>query len=145
MGDGDDNKVQVKAAQILLSAQGFRCRINGRCEEQTRRCVRELHQKRGLANGGNDEFVLNSPVWENIIVPLKRGNRGTAVRAAQMLLQAKGHRVAIDGIFGPQTEYAVKMFQEQRGYTSVALGTVEHFTWCDLVGEGAYRGDRPSE
>lgn len=43
---------------------------------------------------------------------LRRGSRGSAVRALQNLLQSKGQNPGtVDGIFGPNTERAVRSFQ----------------------------------
>lgn len=46
---------------------------------------------------------------------VRRGARGEAVRAIQKLLRRHGHSVGIDGVFGPQTEAAVRAFQRGKG------------------------------
>jgi peptidoglycan hydrolase-like protein with peptidoglycan-binding domain len=45
-------------------------------------------------------------------VVLKRGDRGAAVRKLQAALE-----LPVDGVFGPQTEKAVKSFQKRKGLT----------------------------
>ena len=55
------------------------------------------------------------------------GSNGHPVWALQDLLRARGHAVAVDGIFGPQTDAAVKAFQTSKGLT--ANGTVDPTTW----------------
>ena len=45
---------------------------------------------------------------------LQRGARGAAVRAVQSALVANGHSIAVDGIFGPRTQAAVRAFQLSR-------------------------------
>ena len=55
--------------------------------------------------------------------PLSRGSRGEAVRAIQKPLRALGYyNYYIDGIFGPRTEYAVRLLQSDlnRPVTGVA-------------------------
>ena len=42
---------------------------------------------------------------------VKSGSQGHPVPALQYLLQARGHPVTVDGIFGPKTEAAVENFQ----------------------------------
>lgn len=42
---------------------------------------------------------------------LRRGSRGEAVHALQLALMAKGHVLVADGIFGPATEQVVRSFQ----------------------------------
>ncbi|HHY75496.1 MAG TPA: polysaccharide deacetylase family protein [Firmicutes bacterium] len=46
---------------------------------------------------------------------IRRGDRGDLVRLLQEALAACGYRVSADGVFGPQTESAVKEFQRQSG------------------------------
>jgi hypothetical protein len=42
---------------------------------------------------------------------LERGSKGLAVRILQGVLNARGYKVGIDGIFGPQVEKALRSFQ----------------------------------
>lgn len=53
------------------------------------------------------------------------------VRTLQDLLRARGHSVAVDGIFGPLTEAAVKAFQQSNGLA--ADGIVGPLTWPKLI------------
>lgn len=49
---------------------------------------------------------------------LRIGARGAAVRSLQLMLCAHGQRVAVDGVFGPQTGRAVQRFQTEAGLVS---------------------------
>lgn len=62
---------------------------------------------------------------------VRRGDRIFPVRPLQQLLRARRHPVAVDGIFGPNTESAVKAFQQSRGLA--ADGIVGPSTWPKLV------------
>lgn len=62
---------------------------------------------------------------------VKRGDKIFPVRPLQQLLRARNHPVAVDGIFGPVTESAVKAFQQSKGLT--ADGIVGPNTWPKLV------------
>jgi peptidoglycan hydrolase-like protein with peptidoglycan-binding domain len=65
---------------------------------------------------------------------VKRGARdieGTNVRKIQLLLRARGAALGVDGIFGPQTENAVKQFQGAKGL--VVDGVVGNQTWSALI------------
>ena len=62
---------------------------------------------------------------------VRRGDNIFPVRPLQQLLRARNHPVAVDGIFGPQTEGAVKAFQQSKGLT--ADGIVGPNTWPKLV------------
>jgi peptidoglycan hydrolase-like protein with peptidoglycan-binding domain len=62
---------------------------------------------------------------------VKRPSTIFPVRPLQQLLRARGHTVTVDGIFGPQTEAAVRAFQQSRGLG--ADGIVGPQTWGRLV------------
>ncbi|NJR49206.1 MAG: SH3 domain-containing protein [Leptolyngbyaceae cyanobacterium CSU_1_3] len=47
-----------------------------------------------------------------------RGNRGGAVSAVQSALNSRGYTVAVDGVFGRQTESALVAFQRDRGLSA---------------------------
>ena len=59
------------------------------------------------------------------------GQNGHPVKTLQFLLRARGHTVAVDGIFGPQTDAAVKAFQTSKGLA--ANGTVDPNSWTALI------------
>jgi len=59
------------------------------------------------------------------------GVNGHPVKTLQYLLRARGHNVAVDGDFGPQTDGAVKAFQTSKGLT--ANGSVNPQTWTALI------------
>ncbi len=61
----------------------------------------------------------------------KDGETGGAVRTAQSFLSARGYKVVIDGVFGRQTEAALKKFQ--RDHHLVQTGETNTPTWEALV------------
>ncbi len=62
---------------------------------------------------------------------VRRGTRRFPVRPLQQLLRARNHPVAVDGIFGPRTEEAVRAFQQSRGLAADCI--VGPQTWPRLV------------
>ena len=63
---------------------------------------------------------------------LKNGGSGTSVKALQMLLNGKGYSCGnVDGVFGPNTEKAVKIFQKENRLTED--GIVGENTWASLL------------
>jgi peptidoglycan hydrolase-like protein with peptidoglycan-binding domain len=66
---------------------------------------------------------------------LRRGDRGDGVRKLQLQLRRLGFPAgSVDGVFGPVTEQAVRMFQQSVGLPSTGL--VDKATW-DLVNSSA--------
>ncbi|MBD2250540.1 peptidoglycan-binding domain-containing protein [Nostoc parmelioides] len=61
---------------------------------------------------------------------LRQGDSGAAVAELQRLLNAKGVKVSVDGIFGAGTQAAVIKFQRANGLT--ADGIVGSKTWVAL-------------
>jgi peptidoglycan hydrolase-like protein with peptidoglycan-binding domain len=67
---------------------------------------------------------------------VRKGDRDHPVKTLQHLLGARGHSVAVDGIFGPKTDAAVRGFQQalHQDIPSVTVdGIVGPVTWRALV------------
>jgi peptidoglycan hydrolase-like protein with peptidoglycan-binding domain len=62
---------------------------------------------------------------------VKNGDKEHPTQTLQYLLRARGHSVTVDGVFGPETEAAVKAFQTSKGLS--ANGIVGPETWTTLV------------
>lgn len=62
---------------------------------------------------------------------IERGNKGSRVRMLQGLLIAWRYNVAVDGVFGPKTDAAVRDFQ--RKYAKPVDGKVGPITWNALL------------
>jgi peptidoglycan hydrolase-like protein with peptidoglycan-binding domain len=62
---------------------------------------------------------------------VRKGDQNHPVKTLQYLLRARGHSVAVDGIFGPQTDAAVRAFQQQKGLA--VDGIVGPNTWGALI------------
>ena len=62
---------------------------------------------------------------------VQQGNSGPNVYAVQYLLRHRGDGLAAEGIFGPQTEGAVKAFQQANGLADD--GIVGPLTWPKLI------------
>jgi nucleoid-associated protein YgaU len=75
---------------------------------------------------------------------LKNGSKGEAVKGLQNALTVRSpHGVAIDGMFGPATENAVKEFQRGAGLDDD--GIVGPRTWTELYVYVVQGGDTLSE
>jgi hypothetical protein len=93
------------------------------------------------------DFVFHSTMLGRTIMPgslspwpeVKSGSNGHPIKTLQYLLRARGHNIAVDGVFGPQTETAVKAFQGNQGLA--ADGVVGPTVWPALVVE-VQRGSR---
>ncbi len=76
---------------------------------------RRNHYDRKLARAYRAFSADGPPLSEAV---LRTGTRGAAVESLQLMLCALGRRVAVDGVFGPQTELAVQRFQTEAGLVS---------------------------
>ena len=67
--------------------------------------------------------------WPHLIVTVRMGDHGDAVRALQTLLP---HELVVDGNFGPATDAEVREFQ--RMFAPPADGVVGPVTWQAVLG-----------
>ena len=139
--------------------------VDGSFQEETERAVREFQRIFSLAEDGvvgrqtwyaiqriytavkrlsdlNSEGVPEGDVTSFFGDTLEVGERGAGVRELQYLLafvSVFNDRIpspAIDGIFGSETENAVRAFQQYYGLD--VTGTVDFNTWSELY--NVYRG-----
>ncbi|HXS43234.1 MAG TPA: peptidoglycan-binding protein [Solirubrobacteraceae bacterium] len=123
----------VKTLQYLLRAHGQGIAADGIFGPRTEAAVRAVQQATGVGVDG----IVGPQTWPKVIVQVHEGSQGDAVRGVQEESQfrnlsgdpSKG--LAVDGIFGPETDAAVRGFQEALG---IAVdGIVGPITWRALV------------
>jgi peptidoglycan hydrolase-like protein with peptidoglycan-binding domain len=128
----------IKTLQYLLRARGHSGTVDGIFGPQTEAAVKAFQAGHGLATDG----IVGAPTWAALLVQVKKGSQGDAVKGVQEEFQfrnlsgdpTKGPQV--DGIFGPVTEDAVRGFQHALSLDipSVAVdGIVGPVTWQALV------------
>jgi peptidoglycan hydrolase-like protein with peptidoglycan-binding domain len=128
-----DREHPVRTLQHLLRAHGQNVGVDGIFGARTEAAVRAVQGNGGVRVDG----IVGPQTWPLLIVTVQRGSTGDAVRGVQEEFQfrnlsgepSKG--LEIDGIFGPNTEQAVRGFQEALG---VAVdGIAGPITWRALV------------
>jgi peptidoglycan hydrolase-like protein with peptidoglycan-binding domain len=128
----------VRTLQDLLRARGPTVTVDGIFGPNTEAAVRAFQQQKGLTVDG----IVGPQTWRALIVTVRRGDQGDAVRGVQEEFQfrnlsgdpSKG--LQVDGIFGPKTEAAVRGFQNaiHQDVPSMAVdGIVGPMTWQALV------------
>jgi peptidoglycan hydrolase-like protein with peptidoglycan-binding domain len=100
---------RVRAIQLLLEQHGARLVADGAFGKSTTTAVKAFQRAKRLVVDGH----VGPASWEKLVVTLRRGARGDAVRALQVQLkrQLGDKSVTVDGEFGKATETAVKNFQ----------------------------------
>ena len=133
-----DQDHPIRTLQDLLRARGHSVTVDGIFGPATEAAVRAFQQEKHLAVDG----VVGPITWAALVVTVRRGSTGDAVRGVQEEFQfrnlsgdpSKG--LAVDGVFGPKTEDAVRGFQQalHADIPSVAVdGIVGPVTWQALV------------
>ena len=128
----------IKTLQYLLQARGHIVVVDGAFGPNTGAAVKAFQASHGLAADG----IVGPITWAALIVEVKKGSQGDAVKGVQEEFQfrnlsgdpSKGPQV--DGIFGPVTDAAVRGFQQALSLDipSVAVdGIVGPITWQALV------------
>ncbi|BBH69516.1 hypothetical protein ACTI_62010 [Actinoplanes sp. OR16] len=133
-----DKEHPVITLQYLLRARGQTITVDGIFGPKTDAAVRAFQKSRKLTVDG----VVGPNTWSALIIEVRRGSEGDAVRGVQEEFQfrdlsgdpSKGPQV--DGVFGAETEAAVRGFQEaiHADVPSMAVdGIVGPMTWQALV------------
>ncbi|WP_203579719.1 peptidoglycan-binding domain-containing protein [Microbacterium hibisci] len=115
--------------QHLLKAHGHAVALDGVYGPATAAAVAAFQTSKGLAADG----IVGPLTWQQLVIPVKQGSTGDAVRALQRLglQRSPGEPVlAVDGNFGPITKERVEFFQESWGLTLDGIAGRE--TWSFL-------------
>jgi peptidoglycan hydrolase-like protein with peptidoglycan-binding domain len=126
-----DQAHPVPSLQYLLRANGRSVTVDGIFGPNTEAAVRAFQQSKGLAVDG----IVGPNTWSALIIQVRRGSQGDAVRAVQEEFRFRAgdpsHALQVDGIFGPKTDAAVRGFQQALGIT--VDGIVGPVTWRALI------------
>jgi peptidoglycan hydrolase-like protein with peptidoglycan-binding domain len=102
----------------------------------TKAAVKAFQAGKGMTADG----IMNPQTWSVIIIQVKKGCHGDAVRGVQEEFQFRagepGKGLKVDGIFGPQTDSTVRGFQHALSLdipSVVVDGIVGPVTWQALV------------
>jgi peptidoglycan hydrolase-like protein with peptidoglycan-binding domain len=117
----------VTTVQYLLRAHGHDIAVDGVFGPQTLEAVRAFQRAGRLTVDG----VVGAQTWAALFVTVQQGSQGEAVRAVQGQLASRGVAITVDGDFGPQTDAAVRAYQQRTGLS--ADGVVGPQTWSALV------------
>ncbi|MFI1994488.1 peptidoglycan-binding protein [Actinoplanes sp. NPDC020271] len=128
----------VPTLQYLLRARGHTVVVDGLFGPKTDAAVRSFQSEKGLSVDG----IVGPRTWGALVIEVRRGNEGDAVRGVQEEFQfrnlsgdpSKG--LTVDGVFGPRTEAAVRGFQTAIHAdvpSMVVDGVVGAMTWQALV------------
>ena len=133
-----DRQHPVQTLQYLLRARRRMVTVDGIFGPKTDAAVRAFQAQKGLAVDG----IVGPLTWRALIVTVKKGSQGEAVRAVQTEFQFRNLSgnpslgLQVDGIFGPKTDAAVRAFQQAlaEDVPSVSVdGIVGPITWQALV------------
>lgn len=133
-----DKEHPVQTLQYLLRARGHSVVVDGIFGPATDVAVRAFQGQRGLAVDG----IVGPNTWRALIITVRRGSTGDAVRGVQEEFQFRNlsgdpsQGLQVDGIFGPETEAAVRAFQQalRQDVPSVTVdGIVGPVTWQGLI------------
>jgi len=133
---------RVAAAQYLLRARGFyKGRADGIYGPKTIAAVKAFQRANGLKADG----IAGPQTLPKLVVMVRRGSKGDAVRAAQILArgvtgeneQTPDLGLEADGTFGLSTERAIKLAQRWENDSEKLLqsdGIMGPRSWCLLIG-----------
>jgi peptidoglycan hydrolase-like protein with peptidoglycan-binding domain len=126
-----DDRFPVRPLQQLLRARNHPVAVDGIFGPLTESAVKQFQQSAGLAADGQ----VGRLTWPKLIVQVRKGDTGDAVRGVQEVIQFHDQSDSptnhVDGIFGPKTGSWVRGFQDALG---IAVdGIVGPITWRAMV------------
>jgi len=133
-----DREHPVQTLQHLLRARNQSVDVDGIFGPKTDAAVRAFQMDNHLSVDG----LVGPATWAELIVVVRRGSQGDAVKGVQEEFQFRNlsgdpsRGPQIDGVFGPETEAAVRAFQQalHADVPSVTVdGIVGPVTWQALV------------
>jgi peptidoglycan hydrolase-like protein with peptidoglycan-binding domain len=123
----------VRTLQQLLRARNHPVAVDGIFGPNTEAAVKAFQQSNGLAADG----IVGPQTWPKLVVQVKQGSTGDAVRGVQEVMKfhdqsdGEGPPIHVDGIFGPQTNRWVRGFQNAVDID--VDGIVGPVTWRAMV------------
>jgi peptidoglycan hydrolase-like protein with peptidoglycan-binding domain len=115
----------VRGVQRALNNAGFDVGADGAFGAQTQSALVRYQRAHGLARTGQADLatvsslgLVDSARSNVIVLPLRAGARGAAVRSVQSALAARQLSITIDGDFGATTRSAVAQFQKSKRLTA---------------------------
>lgn len=121
----------VELVQRMLNEKGYACgSADGIFGAKTESAVRSYQKAKGLSVDG----IVGDNTYAKLLADslLKNGSRGELVKQLQTRLNEQGYKAGTaDGIFGRNTEQAVKALQSVAGIT--VDGKVGKNTWTALL------------
>ncbi|TQE21986.1 peptidoglycan-binding protein [Streptomyces ipomoeae] len=124
----------VKTVQLLLIHRGYSLKADGVFGSGTAAKVKSFQKAKGLRADG----IVGANTWSKLILTVKTGSKGNAVKALQLQLTDNGYATNADGAFGTRTAEKVRAFQKAKGLK--ADGIAGPNTWAALVRGGGSSG-----
>lgn len=125
------NTFPVRPLQQLLRARKHPVTVDGIFGPKTQAAVKAFQKEKSL----NADGIVGPKTWPKLIVTVKKGSTGDAVRGVQEVIQFHDQSDAginhVDGIFGPKTDAFIRGFQDALDIT--VDGIVGPVTWRALV------------
>ena len=126
----------IRTLQFLLRAHGRNLTVDGMFGPATEAAVKAFQTSKGMTADG----IMSAQTWSTLIIQVKKGSYGDAVRGVQEEFQFRsgepGKGLKVDGIFGPQTDSTVRGFQHALSLdipSVIVDGIVGPVTWQALV------------
>lgn len=146
LGDSGPCVLYAKARLVIHKYLTLEALYSDVFDRKTRVAIEQFQRDRKLLQTG----IIDGNTWYYLLQPPKiqpepqpseckppyptlyRGSQGACVKLAQQRLQIHGFNPGpIDGMFGPQTEAAVKSFQRAKGLS--VDGVIGSKTWSALM------------
>lgn len=132
-----DQHHNVRTLQHLLNYRGADLEVDGVFGGRTEEALGKFQHSAELEPDGR----ASAPVWLLLITDLSMGDRGEAVKAAQVQLLYRRTLPDVDGAFGMKTDISVRRFQVLKRLA--ADGVINSDTWREMLADELLPGGPP--
>ena len=123
----------VKTVQRWLNDYGYNTTVDGIAGEQTFKNIVKVYQNelnKQFGAGLDVDGIYGDKTYNASWRTISKGAKGNITKSIQAMLICKGYEVALDGIYGNDTEYTVAGYQKDIGIEST--GAVDQDTSAQL-------------
>jgi peptidoglycan hydrolase-like protein with peptidoglycan-binding domain len=106
-GRGSETEEVSEAPESTAPAAPEPLEVDGDFGPKTTEAVRAFQAEHSLTVDGK----VGNQTWPELVIEVRNGSQGDAVRAVQSQIRSRSGWLTIDGIFGPETENVVRSFQ----------------------------------
>ena len=110
-------KSKIISVQKALNKQGFKVKVDGIADSETRAVIKSFQKQKGLEVTGEADKATLAELGLVPVTQIKNSRKDAKAKiiSVQKALNKQGFKLKVDGTADPKTRAAIKSFQKQKG------------------------------